>query len=278
MRSKTNFNLSADGKEFTFEESLGGVIFISIISVIGGFGFIASIFNLLIVRPLPLGGLIASLAWIALMSSIVVSGCRKMGIRQYLVQWLGEFVRNRFAIFNTDETGTVTISFGYKVNTSRHYLLKVIANGITRVDWGPGQGNDPTRDNSWIVFMHFEREAVVFDGGQSKWSLCSVGPSSPKAGRELCGEGFMRFLAANGVRLQVPPKELLGQTADVAETRPIGKSRCLLNRIKIGGQVYFARAGKLLTNDANKFMIEEIRGTTVYVRQVSPEAESPAGA
>ncbi len=261
MKQKAYFEISEGGREITFKEPLGHVLFTAILYTIGYSCLIVAFLNLLFLRPMPLSALLASLAWIAIMLTAVVSGCRRNGTRQHFGNVLGNFVRNRFAQFGVDDSGNPILSFGYRCRTKRHYFLKVKSNGITSVDWGPGQGNIPGKENDWNVAVWFDPHAVVFDGIHDGVRLHIVGPSGHKAGRESFGKGFIAFLQTNEVHLTMPPCELLGQEAEVIEAlHPLG-------RIRVEKDEYPARPIERMIDKGSTVVIEEIRGTSIYVRQ-----------
>ncbi|MFA4945470.1 MAG: NfeD family protein [Lentisphaeria bacterium] len=261
MKEKAYFHTIDGGKEITFKESVGQLVFVGILYAIGYTCFFVALLNLFVLRPLPLSGLLSSVAWIAIFLSAVVSGCRKNGTRQHFVNVLGHFIRNRFAQFMSDDAGGSILCFGYRCGTRRYYFLKLRPNGINSVDWGPGQGNNPVKDNDWNVAMWFETASIVFDGTHDGLGIFIVGPSGHKAGREAFGNGFIDFLKANQVQLTLPPKVLLGQSGDVVEPlHPMG-------RIRVGTDEYAARPLERMIKKGSKVVIEEIRGTSIYVRQ-----------
>jgi hypothetical protein len=140
------------------------------------------------------------------------------------------------------------------------------------VDWGPGQGNIPGKENCWNVAIWFDIGSVVFDGRGDNLGIFIVGPSGRKANREAFGGAFIEFLQANNVQLTLPPRELLGQTAEALESFPprgkmkIGYSPFV--KIKIGQNQYLAcpLSQKTIEKDS-QVTIEEIKGTMVYIRR-----------
>jgi hypothetical protein len=262
MKQKAYFETREGGTEITYREPLGQTLFAATLYTIGYSCLIVAFLNLLFLRPLPLSCLLASLAWIAIMLFAVGSGCRRNGVRQHFGNVLGNFIRNRFAQFVADASVGSILSFGYRCGNKRHYFLKVRSKGITLVDWGPGQGNIPGKDNDWNVAMWFDPGAVIFDGIHDGVSLYIVGPSGPKAGREIFGTGFIDFLKANQVSLALPLHDLLGQEAEVVVAlRPFG-------RIKIGQTEYPSRPLERMIDKGSRVVVEEIRGTSIYARQI----------
>jgi hypothetical protein len=265
MRQRAYFRTVADGKEITFKESLGEAVFLGILGAIGYGCFFIAILNLLFVRPMNIISLLASLAWIAIVVALTVSECRRTGVRQHIVNILGFIVHNRFAEFTSDSSGDPILGFGYKLGSTRHYSLKLRPGGITAVDWGPGQGNIPGRENGWNVAMWFDYGSVVFDSSHPRLGITIVGPAGHKATREAFGAAFIEFLNANGVKLVLPPRELLGRTAEVLETvEPSG------GRIAIGNGEYLARPLGRIFEKGSKVTVAEIRGTTLFVRAYPP--------
>ncbi len=264
MQNELNPRTLAAAREFTFRESLGPAVFSAILYGIGYAFFFLAIANLLFVRPLPFIGLVASVVWIAFSLGPLVSGCRKTGIRQHLGNLLGNFIRNRFAEFISTASGDSILGFGYQRGSTRHYFLKLRSRGITAVDWGPGQANIPGRDNDWSVALWFDAGSIVFDGKGTRWGIYIVGPSGHKAERAAFGNRFIEFLKANQVPLALPPAALLGQAAEVVEPlRPLG-------RIKVGTDEYTARPLERMLEKGIRVVIEEIRGTSIYVKQLNP--------
>jgi len=261
MKQKAYFETLEGGTEITYREPFGQMLFGATLYTIGYSCLIVAFLNLLFLRPLLLSCLLASLAWIAIMLSAVGAGCRRNGFRQHFGNVLGNFIRNRFAQFVADASVGSALCFGYRYGNKRHYFLKVNSKGITSVDWGPGQGNIPGKDNDWNVAMWFDPGAVIFDGIHDGVSLHIVGPSGHKAGRESFGKGFIAFLQANEVHLTLPPCELLGQEAEVIEAlHPLG-------RIRAERDEYPARPIERMIDKGSIVLIEEIRGTSIYVRQ-----------
>jgi hypothetical protein len=269
MKQKEYFKTSDGGREITFKEPMGQVLFGAILYLIGYSCIVVAFLNLLFLRPLPLICLLASLAWISIMLTVVGSGCHKNGTRQHLGNVFGNFVRNRFARFAVDASGNSVLCFGYRCGPKRHYFLKVKPRGITSVDWGPGQGNIPGKDNDWNVAMWFDPGSVVFDGIHNGVSLHIVGPSGHKSTREILGKEFIEFLKANEVHLTLPPCDLLGQEAEViAELHPLG-------RIRLGKEEYAARPIEGMIEKGSIVVVEDIRGTSLYVRQKKGPNQSP---
>jgi hypothetical protein len=266
MRQQTYFRTVADGKEIAFKETLGHVLFLGLGYAIGYGCFLIAILNLLFARPLEIVSLLASLAWIAIIATLTISECRKSGVRQHLVEVLGSLVRNRFAEFASGNSGEPILGFGHKLGSTRHYSLKLRPGGITAVDWGPGQGNIAGRENDWHVAMWFDVGSIVFDRSHASFGITIVGPSGRKATQEAFGAAFIEFLKANGVQLVLPPRELLGQVAEVVESfYPCGV------RVGIGHEEYDARLLKWRMNEkVSRVTVVEIRGTTLYVRAYPP--------
>ncbi len=270
------FSITLGGKGITYSESVGQLLFISVLYVVGYSCFFVAISNLFFLRFLPLGGILASLAWIVIFGGSVVSGCRAVGVRQHLVNTLGHFVRNRFAEFNVDSSGVSIISFGYRLGARRFYFLKLRANGIKAVDWGPGQGNVPEKDNNWNVALWFDPHSVVFDGCPDAHGIYIVGPSGNRSSRELFGKGFINFLMSNQVHLELPAQDLLGKEGEVTHSL-LGSS----GKIRIGAIEYSARATEWrsglsgnrasLRSSGTRVLIKAIRGTSIYVEELPEE-------
>jgi hypothetical protein len=251
-----------DNREFTFEESLAEALFGAFLYTIGCSFFCLAIFNLLFLRPLPPASLVASLLWTAFIGGLAGSACHRLGVRQYVGNVLGNLTRNRFARLAPGNDGESLLSFGYQWGSRQHLFLKLKARGIQGIDWGPGQGNVPGKDRNWNVVLWFDPNSVVFDGDRYGIGIYIVGPSGPKPDRETFGRSFIDFLQQNRVQITLPPATLLGQVADVATPLdPFGW-------IRIGDEEYRARPVKQRIDRGKQVVIEEIRGTSVYVRLV----------
>ena len=257
---KTDYQISLDEKEFTYNESLSEAVFAGVLYTIGYAALVAAVFNLIAVRPLPVSGLAGSILWIAFIGATIIPNCRKRGVRQHFVHVLGNFVRNRFAVISEQE-GVQTITFGYRFHGNRHRILQVRTDGITEVDWGPAQGNDPKRDNCWNVAMRFNKDAVLFDGDKDGHPLCIVGKSNRRKSREDFGAAFIAFLIRNHVQLKIPSNTLIGQVGEVTESVwPHGRLK-----IKIGTAEYLARPLGRIRNVGTRVKVTGIRGSTIYV-------------
>ena len=204
MSLKRYFKTLPGGKEIVYREPFGEMVFVIIIYTIGFAGLYFAIHNLLFVRPLPLIGLLSSLAWIAFISALVISGCRRTGALQNLINFIGTFVRNRFVEVATNDAGVPILCFGYKFAYRRYYFLKLRTDGINKIDWSAGQGNNPDKDNVWNVDIWFNREAVEFDGSYYRCGVYIVSPSGRKARAEKFGQGFIEFLKHNQIPLMLP--------------------------------------------------------------------------
>ena len=260
MKQNAYFEISEDGKEIIFQVPLWLRLFTITLYTMGYLALIAAIFNVLFVRPLPLFALLSSLAWIAIQPSCVIYNCRKHGTRQHIRNVWGQFVRNHFVQFTVDASNDPVLCFGYMCGAKRNYFLKVKSTGITGVDWGEDQANNPKVDNFWHVAMWFDPCAVVFDGSHSTPTVWCIGPSRCKADTETFGKRVVAFFIANGVHLTVPPGEMLGQEAVVIEAlHPLGK-------IRVGGREYFAKPIAQMMDAGCAVVITEIRGTLLYVR------------
>lgn len=263
MQKNVYFQTVAGGREITFKESLEEVVFGVILYGIGYSFLVLAIAILLFVRPLPLIALLASLVWITIIVGPLVSGCRKVGAAQHLGNVLGNFVRNRFVMVTSANSDERILCFGYRYGSKRHYFLKVRSRGIKSVDWGPGQGNIPGEDNDWHVTLWFDAASIEFNGEGTDLGIYIVGPSGQKATREAFGSGFIEFLRANQVSLTLPPAGLLGNMAEVVKPlHPLGT-------IRVGTEDYPAKPIKRMIETGRKVVIEEIRGTSVFVRQTN---------
>jgi hypothetical protein len=274
MQKHCYFQTLADGREITFKESLANALFSLILYGIGYSFFFLAVANLLFVRPLPLIGLLASLAWITIMVVPLVSGCRKVGTAQYLGNVLGNFLCNRFVQITSADSGEPMLCLGYRCRSRRHYSLKLRSKGIKLIDWGPGQANVPGIDNDWNVALWFDVDSIEFSGQGRSLGIYVVGPSGRKSGREAFGHGFVDFLRTNHVHITRPPAELLGRAAEVVERlQPLGK-------IKVGADEYAAHTTRGFIERGSKAVIEEIRGTSIYVRETNgpnPQGEAKGG-
>jgi hypothetical protein len=263
LHEKVHFQTVAGGREITFREPLANVVFCGVLYGIGYSFFFLAVANLLFLRPLPIVGFLASLTWITLIVVSFITGWRSVGFRQHLVNLLENFTRNRFAELTSADSGESILCFGYKCGFTRHYILKLRSNGIKSVDWGPGQGNIAAKDNDWNVALWFDTASIVLDGRRDGLGIFIVGASGRKAEREAFGRDFIEFLKANRVRLTVPPVGLLGQLAEVVESlRPFG-------RIIVGKDEFLARPVQRMIEKGSKVVVEEIRGTSVFVRQAT---------
>lgn len=259
---KQNYSYTVlHGKEFIFKKTVGLWWAGCIIYAIGYSFFILAILNLLLFRPLSLVGLLASVIWIAIIIGLHILFSHKVGIRQHLVNIVEGITRNRFAYFTSGDSGESILCFGYMFLSRRYYVLKLRPKGIISIDWGPGQGNDPERDNSWYVTMWFDENSVVLDGSGDGLGIYCIGPSLPKAACEAFGSAFIEFLIANQVHLKPPSQDLLGQIAEVAE--PLRH----LVKIRIGTEEYPARLFAMEIDRGTTVVVEEIRGTSVYVTE-----------
>ena len=251
------------GKEITFQESLSEVMWAVFFYGIGYVFLLLAILHLALVRPVEPFGLLASLAWIAIMVLHFVFGCRRLGTRQHLGNVRSNFIRNRFAQFAPDASGEPMLCFGCQTGSTRHYFLKLRPKGIKSVDWGPGQANNPKRDNDWNVALWFDPASVVFDGSPPTGSgIHIVGSSGPKKERAAFGKEFIEFLQTNQIDLALPATTLLGQTAEV-----LASGRWGMNvTIRVGTDQYVAHSLQGTPKAESKAIIEEIRGTSIYIR------------
>jgi hypothetical protein len=128
---------------------------------------------------------------------------------------------------------------------------------------GRGRETFPGRTNDWNVALWFDVGSILFDGEGSSFGIFIVGPSGHKAGVAAFGSRFIEFLKANQVPLNLPPSGLLGQFAEVVA--PLH----LMGRIRVGTVDHVARAIERRIEKGSKVVIEEIRGTSIYVRQTS---------
>ena len=133
MKNQPPFEIRENGKEFVFQESLAQTLYASTLYTLGYSSLAVAVSNLCGLRPLPLLSMLASLAWIAIMLTAIISGCRKNGIRQHFGNALAHFVRNRFARFQTDDAGGLNLVFGCRIGGMRHHFLVVKPEGIATV-------------------------------------------------------------------------------------------------------------------------------------------------
>lgn len=260
----------AGGREITFKEPLARALLSVILYGVGYSFFFVAIANLLFVRPLSPIALLASLVWITIIIGPLVSGCRSLGTAQHLGNVLGTFLLNRFVEVTSLDSGEPILGFGYRRGSRRHYFLKLRSKGIKSVDWGPGQGNVPGKDNDWNVALWFDVASIEFNGEGTTLGIYIVGPSGGRSGREVFGSGFIGFLEANGVHITLPPADLLGQAVEVVERlNPLG-------RIKAGAAEYAAHTIRGIVEKGSKVVIEEIRGASIYTKETNgPNQDGP---
>lgn len=262
MNLKNSFNVINGGNGIMFQRPLADVVYFYALYSIGCSFLIAAFMNLLFFRPLPLSAIFASLAWIVIMLIPFVRGCGRFGVRQHFGNVLGHLIRNRFCQHVIDESGSHILCFGYKFLNYLHYFMKVKASGVKSVNWEAGQGNIPENENCWNIIMNFDPSAIVLNGVHDLGRCWHFGPSGQsKSHQESHGKQFIDFLRSNGVHLALPPFELIGQEATVVAESPYS----CVERVRVGENEYSA-CGRRIDKGCT-VVIEEIRGTSVYVRE-----------
>lgn len=168
----------------------------------------AAAYNLVFIQYIPVGGAIASILWLLLVSSVVVRSIRdEGGIRQYIIKRLGTFSRQQF-VRATPEHDAETISFGYLM-FGRFLSYRIVhVNAIRSIDWRSGQASAMAGSdmNDWHVrlwYRHPEGPPRIPIPGVRKEEIYIIGDSGPRAIVEAFGRQFIEFL--NGVGVELTP-------------------------------------------------------------------------
>lgn len=266
-KKKTKFYQVVKDSEIAFSNPIGDQIAHIILYGIGYSFFLLALFNLFLIRRLPAISIIASLTWIAIIVVLIVASCRRIGIRQHLIDFLGSFIRNRFIEIIKKDSNTLLLCFGYVFASKRFYFLKIRADGIKAIDWNLGQASNMTgKDmNDWSVALWFNVSAVEYNEKDSQLGIYIVGPSGSRDKIETFGNELIDFLCRNQIDIILPPQDLLNKEGVVSEAlSPVGK-------ITIENKEYSAHTVKGAVKTGSRIIVKELRGTSIYAIKVEPK-------
>jgi hypothetical protein len=172
-----------------------------------GFFVAAAVFDLVNVRSMPLLAILASIAWLSLVMLILTASAQRAGgMRQYVVNRLGDFSKKQFVKADNSGSGPAILFFGYDMLGRELYYFKLDTRSVVSVEWSTGQATAQAgRDmNDWHVALWYRHP----DGpphppypGLRDERVYIVGPSGRRQTIEAFGRSFVAFLRDTGVQL-----------------------------------------------------------------------------
>ena len=233
------------------------------------FFFGLALFNLAFLRPLETVPLLASIAWVSIISFSFVSNCWTLGLRQHCIDLLGGCVRNRFVRVEQSDSGDQTLGFGFVFASRCFSQLKFKSEGIRTIDWNMGQSSGRTGKDmdDWHVVVWFDVTSIVYNANGNELGICLVGQSGSKEEMESYGYSFIEFLRQNHIELPSPTKSLHGVSGIVIEDLdPIGK-------IRIGDEEFVGHADESFITKEDRIYLSDVRGTSVYVKKEAAKTD-----
>ena len=154
--------------------------------------------------------LIASFIWLAFVTTMIRSSCRREGgIRPFLMSLMGDLFGRRFAEWSPDEAPPKCIRFGFQLFGRRFVQQSIRIDRIESVEWHTGQATDMAgRDmNDWHLWVWFSHDDPARTEARRKWhrkadqDLHGVGPADRKQRTEALGLSLVSFLRSAGADL-----------------------------------------------------------------------------
>lgn len=168
-------------------------------------------FSLLAVVNLCSGvALIASLFWLAFVTTIICSGSRQEeGMRPFFISLIGDLFGRRFVEWSPADGQPNCIRFGFQLFSRRFVQKSIRIDRIESVEWHTGQAADMAgRDmNDWRIVIWFSHDDTARIEARRKWPrkigqyLYGVGPSDRKERTEMLGLALVSFLRSAGADL-----------------------------------------------------------------------------
>jgi hypothetical protein len=114
--------------------------------------------------------LLASAAWLSLVALILWGCMHTAGPRQFFVDLLGHFSREKFLDLFPLRNGTPGIGFGFRLLGLTFYHFIAQLDGLIEVHWSTGQGSYFARKdiNDWDVAIWLRRDSLR---GTRSWNM-----------------------------------------------------------------------------------------------------------
>ncbi len=263
--------------EMKIPKSLGETLFLAMIVTIVFVSVLAALFNLVSIGTVPGSAVAASIIWLLLVFLLIGSSCwAEGGIRQFVVNRVGEFAPRQIAAVVKSDAGPAILGFGYDLFNRRFYYFKVRCDGVKSVDWNAGQATSLAgRDmKDWRVAVWFDTESVMMNRASHRWGVYVVGPSRRKELTEALGARLIDMFRRGGV--PVAQKDvaalqgLIGKQGFVtAPLHPIG-------RVVLDDDEYPAHSDKGYIDDGTSVEVVGARGLSLRVRAIPAGSGSSA--
>jgi hypothetical protein len=152
----------------------------------------------------------ASAIWLSLVALVLGACLRIAGPRQFFVDFLGHFSRNKFLELIRLPGGAPGIAFAYRLLGITFYHFIAQLDGLIEVHWSKGQGSYYAQKdvNDWDVAIWFRRDALR---GTRSWNLGSdpteihlLGLCGQRTKVEPFGLEVVDFLRQAGVEFSAP--------------------------------------------------------------------------
>jgi hypothetical protein len=185
-----------------------------------GYGFVwlivtgsvgAALFNLSRPMATPVTALLASVAWLLLVGTMLaVARNVAGGTRQYLINCLGDFAARQLVWIEWRGEDSPHVCFGFQMGRGRPCYVRIRMDAIAKVEWRTGQASALAgRDmNDWYVSIKFDKRKSTITplGRPYPHRFYTVGPSGPRETVEEFGLEFVKLLISAGARL-APTKD-----------------------------------------------------------------------
>jgi hypothetical protein len=182
---------------------------VTLLSIAVVFFLTVAIFNLAHYDHTPLISLLASVAYLLLLLSLVVTACRETGgIRQFAINRFGVLGFKQFVqVRPIRECPILEVAFGYRMFGWPLYYFRVDASRIISIGWHPGQASGMTGEdmNDWSVWLCYKRNeselnsVPAWDRGRK--GFYEIGPCGEKEKINELGHALIAFLGRSEIRL-----------------------------------------------------------------------------
>lgn len=164
-------------------------------------------YHLVHLKSTPLLSVVASVLWLSFVGLIVTGSVREDGVRQFLVNRLGDFSNRSFIEVVAQADQSQRICFGYVMFRRDFHDFEIEARALSSVEWSTGQATALAGEDmdDWHVTFWYHHpkgpQPRVFPGMRPDEPHC-WGPSGSQGVIEAFGLSLVRFLQQAGIELE----------------------------------------------------------------------------
>jgi hypothetical protein len=184
------------------------LVFIHVVVVLAS---LVAISNLVLYGATSWCGLVCSVLWLLFLSLSTLASIKETGgIRDFLVEHLGVYSRDRYLAVTASNGTEPTVSIGYRTFGRRFDYLRVAADRIDSIEWSPYWPTSKGEEDpwNWHVSLWYDVPPSPPNPGSRfylKGRLLSIGPYGHRSATEALGLKVLEFMRKDGITFYEVP-------------------------------------------------------------------------